>query len=76
MSLSSPSTFLCVAGGCTIVDKNAHTIGARHSFSAFYHNIEGNMLFAIAGDRQNGDRENISGQCPVFLTNLEGKVGR
>jgi hypothetical protein len=25
----SPSTFLCVAGSCTVVDKNAHTIGAR-----------------------------------------------
>jgi hypothetical protein len=24
--------------------------------------MEGNMLFAIAGDRLNGDRENISGQ--------------
>jgi hypothetical protein len=31
MSLSSPSTFLCVAGSCTVVDKNAHTIGARQS---------------------------------------------
>jgi hypothetical protein len=30
MSLSSPSTFLCVAGSCTVVDKNAHTIGAIH----------------------------------------------
>ena len=31
VSFSSPSTFLCVAGGsCTVVDKNAHTIGARH----------------------------------------------
>jgi hypothetical protein len=30
MSLSSPSTFLCVAGNCTVVDKNAHTICARH----------------------------------------------
>jgi hypothetical protein len=29
MSLSSPPTFLCVAGSCTVVDKNAHTIGAR-----------------------------------------------
>jgi len=29
MSLSSPSTFLCVAGSCTVVDKNAHTMGAR-----------------------------------------------
>jgi hypothetical protein len=28
MSLSPPSTFLCVAGSCTAVDKNAHTIGA------------------------------------------------
>ncbi len=28
MSLSPPSTFLCVAGSCTVVDKNAHTIGA------------------------------------------------
>jgi hypothetical protein len=30
MSLSPPSTFLCVAGSCTVVDKNAHTIGAIH----------------------------------------------
>jgi hypothetical protein len=29
MSLSPPSTFLCVAGSCTVVDKNSHTIGAR-----------------------------------------------
>ncbi len=28
MSLSPPSTFLCVSGSCTVVDKNAHTIGA------------------------------------------------
>jgi hypothetical protein len=28
MSLSPPSTFLCVAGSCTVVDKNAHTVGA------------------------------------------------
>jgi hypothetical protein len=28
MSLSPPSTFLCVVGSCTVVDKNAHTIGA------------------------------------------------
>ncbi len=27
MSLSPPSTFLCVAGSCTVVDKNAHTFG-------------------------------------------------
>ncbi len=30
MSLSPPSTFLCVAGSCTVVDKNADTIGAIH----------------------------------------------
>ncbi len=28
MSLSPSLTFLCVAGSCTVVDKNAHTIGA------------------------------------------------
>ncbi len=30
MSLSPPSTFLCVAWSCTVVDKNDHTIGAIH----------------------------------------------
>ncbi len=30
MSLSPPSTFLCVAWSCTVVDKNAHTVGAIH----------------------------------------------
>jgi hypothetical protein len=44
VSLSSPSTFLCVAGSCTVVDKNAHTMGARHNeyfeehiFSSYEH---------------------------------------
>jgi hypothetical protein len=36
MSLSPPSTFLCVTGSCTVVDKNAHTIGAIHLYTAQY----------------------------------------
>jgi hypothetical protein len=28
VSLSPPSTFLCVAWSCTVVDKKYHTIGA------------------------------------------------
>ncbi len=30
---SPPSTFLCVAWSCTVVDKNAHTIGAIHPYT-------------------------------------------
>jgi hypothetical protein len=31
VSLSSYSTFLCIAAGWMVVDKNAHTIGAKQS---------------------------------------------
>jgi hypothetical protein len=38
MSLSPPSTFLRVAGSCTVVDKNAHTIGAIQQPSTAWEN--------------------------------------
>ncbi len=46
MSLSPPSTFLRVAGSCTVVDKNAHTIGAIHieMFPLILENVKNSFL--------------------------------